>query len=65
MPSREYYLKEDESHYKDAYLKYMTNIAILLGSKDEVAKRDMAEVLQFEIRLAEVSLFYFNYYLRK
>ena len=55
MPSREYYLKDDDTQYKDAYLKYMTNIAILLGADKDRATRDMAEVLEFEVKLAEVS----------
>lgn len=55
MPSREYYLKEKESTYKDAYLKYMVNIVHLLGANESSALHEMAQVLAFEVELAKVS----------
>ena len=57
MPSREYYLKEEERSYKDAYLKYMVNVACLLGANETLARLDMAEVLAFEVELAKVPRF--------
>lgn len=56
MPSREYYLKQDDQQYKSAYLQYMIDLAVLLGASPENASRDMKEVLEFEIQLANVSL---------
>ncbi len=57
MPSREYYLKEHDILYKDAYLRYMINVAKLLGADDETATREMTEVLEFEIQLANVKFY--------
>ena len=54
MPSREYYLKEKERTYKDAYLTYMVNVARLLGANESYARHEMAEVLAFEVELAKV-----------
>ena len=55
MMSREYFLDDKESKYKDAYLKYMINISQLLGANETHAVREMNEVLDFEVQLANVS----------
>ena len=55
MPSREYYLGEEETSYKDAYLEYMINMAKLLGADEDTARKDMQEVLEFETQVANVS----------
>ncbi len=55
MLSREYYLDDKESKYKDAYLKYMISIAELLGANHSHAVSEMNAVLDFEIKLANVS----------
>ena len=56
MPSREYYLGEDDT-YKNAYKEYMVNMAKLLGADEATARADMEEVLAFETLVANVSLF--------
>ena len=56
MPSPEYFLKEQDALYKDAYLRFMINVAVLLGADREEATREMQNVLDFEIKLANVSL---------
>ena len=43
-----------ESKYKDAYLNYMIKIAMLLGANETHAASEMTEVLEFEIKLANV-----------
>ena len=53
--SREYFLDDSESKYKDAYLKYMISIAQLLGANETHAVKEMNEVLDFEVQLANVS----------
>lgn len=58
MPGREYYLKESDGEYKDAYLRFMISMAQLLGAAEETAKREMTEVLEFEEKLANVRAFY-------
>ena len=55
MMSKEYFLDESESKYKDAYLKYMISIAELMGANHSHAVREMTEVLDFEVKLANVS----------
>lgn len=55
MPSREYYLKDSETEYKEAYLKYMIDVAVLMGAEPEFAEKEMNEVLRLEMALANVS----------
>ena len=54
MPSREYYLKDKDADYTQAYLTYMINVARLLGANATFAASEMRDVLDFEIRLANV-----------
>lgn len=56
MPSRDYYLKSSSEGDLAAYHRYMTQIAVLLGADPEIATSDLQEVVNFEIRLANVSL---------
>jgi membrane metallo-endopeptidase-like protein 1 len=56
LPSREYFLKESDSEYKAAYLRFMINVAKLLGADDATATRDMEQVLHFEEQLANVTM---------
>lgn len=56
MPSKEYYLMEGDEIYKNAYLRYMINVAKILGADEVTAERDMTDVLRFEEKLANVSL---------
>ena len=37
-----------------AYLKYMTTIGVLLGGEENETRRQMQDVLEFEIKLAKV-----------
>ena len=39
-----------------AYLKYMTTVGVLLGGKENETRHQMREVLELEIKLAQVSL---------
>ena len=48
-------MDDSESKYKDAYLRYMISIAELLGANDSHAVKEMTEVLDFEVKLANVS----------
>lgn len=56
MPSREYYIKSKDDDYKQAYLKYMVNIAVLLGANHSFAVSEMTDVLEFEMKLANVGV---------
>ncbi|XP_033763909.1 neprilysin-1-like [Pecten maximus] len=55
MPSREYYLTDQSSGYKAAYLEYMIRFAELLGASPVRAREDMINVLMFETKLANVT----------
>lgn len=57
LPSREYYLKDNSRTDLLAYHNYMTKIAMILGADEATVSDDMQEVLDFEIQLANVSLF--------
>ncbi|KAL1491391.1 hypothetical protein ABEB36_011995 [Hypothenemus hampei] len=56
LPSRDYYLKLNSAGDRQAYHKYMTNIAVLLGANKTIAKAELQEVIEFERKLANVSL---------
>jgi membrane metallo-endopeptidase-like protein 1 len=57
LPSRDYYLKQNtEADYLAAYHKYMTEIAVLLGADPLTAPDELHRVIQFEKRLANVSI---------
>lgn len=55
LPSRDYYLKTSSEGDMEAYHKYMTQVAILLGANATLAKEDLRDVVEFERRLANVS----------
>lgn len=59
MPTRENYINKTAQHEKilTAYHEYMTKVAILLGATDENdTKRQMKEIIDFETRLAEITI---------
>ncbi|CAH2003353.1 unnamed protein product [Acanthoscelides obtectus] len=56
LPSRDYYLKTSSRGDLDAYHRYMTNIAILLGANSTTAAKELSEIIEFEKRLANASL---------
>lgn len=55
MPSREYYLHDRDSVDVKAYLKYMCDIAVLMGANPNTIEAEMQQVLQFETHIANVS----------
>ena len=55
LPSREYFLKESSEKERKAYLKLMVEVAILFGAEREIAEIDMADVLDLETKIANVS----------
>uniref|UniRef100_A0A1A9VUG9 Endothelin-converting enzyme 1 n=1 Tax=Glossina austeni TaxID=7395 RepID=A0A1A9VUG9_GLOAU len=56
LPSRDYYLKSSSENALKAYHKYMTKTAMLLGAKPDIVERELEQVLQFEIQLANATL---------
>lgn len=57
LPTRDNYLNKT-AHEKvlAAYLDYMTRVCVLLGSDETSANLQMADVIQFETRLAEITI---------
>ena len=54
--SREYLVKGLEDKDVKAYLKYMTDMSLLLGAPEDVARKDMKDVLDLEIEVAKICL---------
>lgn len=56
MPNRDYFLKGRNDPVLLAYEKFATDTAIKFGADPEVAKNDMRDMVDFEIKLANVSV---------
>lgn len=56
LPTRDNYLNRTV-HEKvlNAYLDYMTKVAVLLGASETDARRQMSDVIEFETKIAEVT----------
>jgi len=54
--SREYLIKGFADKDVQAYYNYMVQTAVFMGAKEEVAKVEMKEALELELKLAEMSL---------
>jgi len=54
--SREYLIKGFEDKDVQAYYNYMVQTAVFLGAEEDVAKLQMKEALEVELKLAEMSL---------
>lgn len=56
LPSRDYYLKSSSEGDMEAYHRYMTNVAVLLGADKATASEDLRQVVDFERKLANVRM---------
>merc|ERR1719370_1749364 len=54
--SREYLMEGKEAKSVIAYLNFMVDIAVLLGADQTLAEKDMSEVLDLELQVAEILL---------
>ncbi|XP_046742992.1 neprilysin-2 isoform X2 [Diprion similis] len=54
--SREYLSKGPEDKIVKAYFEYMVDIAVILGADEDRARRELSDSLEFEIKLANISL---------
>ena len=54
--NREYLMEGREAKSVKAYKDYMVQVAVLLGADQALAERDMADVLDLELQVAEISL---------
>lgn len=55
LPTREYFLKESNKPYLDAYREYMITVINILGAEYTNAVRASNEIIQFEIKLANIT----------
>lgn len=54
--SREYLTKGFSEKLVDAYYKYLVDIAVTLGAKRDRAVKEIRESVEFEMKLANVSV---------
>lgn len=55
LPTKDSYLNKDMyPGHIPAYRKYMTEVAMILGADATIAARDVEDVINFEIELANV-----------
>ena len=57
LPSRDYFLKGRQEKAFVAYEQFALNLAVSLGANRTQAAKDVADLMQFEIDLAQVSSF--------
>lgn len=55
LPTREYFLKDNNKAYLEAYKEFMITIINLLGAEYEEATRASNEIIEFEIKLANIT----------
>ncbi|XP_053378929.1 neprilysin-like isoform X2 [Mercenaria mercenaria] len=56
LPGRLYYLQDSLSHMREAYVTLASSIAKLFGAEEAIAEREMREILELEIDLANISM---------
>jgi len=56
MPSREYFLKGRNEPALKSYEQYIVNVAVAMGAPRPRAETEIAQMVDFEILLANVSL---------
>ncbi|VEN40265.1 unnamed protein product, partial [Callosobruchus maculatus] len=58
LPTRDYYLNHTKDHEKvvNACLEYMVKVGILLGGEPNSTKQQMKDVMDFETRLANITI---------
>ena len=53
---RDIFVKKVKNRKVSAYIKFIKNMAILLGADEDTAEKDMVEVYKFERRMANFTL---------
>ncbi|XP_076306637.1 M13 family metallopeptidase neprilysin 3 isoform X2 [Tachypleus tridentatus] len=57
LPTRDYYLnKTQDDEVLTAYLNYMTLVGVLLGGEENDTRRQFSEVIEFETKLANITI---------
>ncbi|KAG6463083.1 hypothetical protein O3G_MSEX013656 [Manduca sexta] len=55
LPTRDYFLQDSNKIYLEAYKIYLTKIALLLGGDPQHVKTSADELINFEIKLANIT----------
>lgn len=55
LPSRDYFLKDENRLYLNAYKRYIVDVAVLLGAPAGHAKAEMENIVKFEVNLAQLT----------
>ncbi|XP_023296550.2 neprilysin-3 isoform X1 [Lucilia cuprina] len=58
LPTPEYYENRTEIHRKvlKEYIEYMTKVCVLLGANETDARRQMEEIMNFETKIANITI---------
>ena len=54
LPNTEYYLLGFEHPIIQTYYKILVDVSMLLGAEEVTAKKDMRDLIEFEVKLAKV-----------
>ena len=54
LPNIEYYLLGFEHPIIQTYYKILVDVSMLLGAEETLAKKDMRDLIDFEMKLAKV-----------
>ena len=60
LPSLEYYQLGFNHPIIQSYYNVLLNVATLLGADPQIAKKEMKELIEFEMNLASVRIFSFS-----
>jgi len=55
MPNRDYFLQERDNMMLKIYEQYVVNVAVAMGASRGRAEKEVAQMVDFEILLANVS----------
>lgn len=57
LPTRDYYLnKTSDDEVLSAFLKYMTQVGVLLGGEENATRAHMQKIIEFETKLASITI---------
>ena len=56
LPSRDYYLNDTNADVREAYTAFMTKVGVLLGGEENATRSQMEAVVEFETRIANITV---------
>lgn len=54
LSTKDYFFNKEHKKLRQAYVKYLTNVAVLLGADVTTAKEDIEDLFEFETLMANV-----------